>query len=207
MRFNYLFSPVLVTTLAVTVPTLLPTETLAHGGHGDEFSATGAVLPVHVNEELDGQLGVEVSAIAESGPADSVLIPASAIITGESAEGGEESVVFVKVEDIYNPVAVAVGDDVGGAIAITEGLSIGDEIVTAGTLVLYAESRKAYDAHELEHAAAGGSSQSIKRMAKGLIVFAFGALVGGGAVIVATRNPDQEDELDGTLQEDSPQNA
>ena len=206
MRFNPLLSTILATTLAVTAPTLLPTETLAHGGHGDEFSATGAVLPVHVNEELDGQLGVEVNAIAESGPADSVLIPAAAIITSENADGGEESVVFVKVEDMYNPVAVSVGEDVGGAIAITEGLSIGDEIVTNGTLVLYAESRKAYDAHELEHAAAGGSSQRIKRMAKGLIVFACGALVGGGAVIVATRNPDDEDELE-TLQEDNPQNA
>ena len=207
MRFNYLLSTVLATTLAVTAPTLLPTETLAHGGHGDEFSASGAVLPVHVNEELDGQLGVEVSAIAESGPANSVLIPSSSIVTGEGADGGEEPFVFVKVEEMYNPVAVTLGDEVSGAIAVTEGLSMGDEIVTAGTLVLYAESRKAYDAHELEHATAGGASRKIKRIAKGLIVFAFGALVGGGAVIVATRNPDEEDELDGVMQDESPQNA
>ena len=214
MHFNPLFSTALATTLAVTAPTLLPTQTLAHDGHGHEFNATGAVLPVHVNEELDGQLGVEVTAIAESGPGDSVLIPSSAIVTSQDNEGVEVLLVFIKTEDTYNPVEVALGDSlnaddsVNGAIAITEGLSVGDEIVTAGTLVLYAESRKAYDAHELEHAAAGGASNKIKRIAKGLIVFTFGVLVGGGAVIVATRNSENDDDtVDGALQDETPQNA
>lgn len=208
MRFNHLFSTVLATSLAVTAPTLLPSETLAHAGHGDEFTAPGAVFQVLVDEELDGQRGVETNAIAEVGPAESVLVPSSAIVMSENEDGTEAPFVFVKKDNMYTPMAVTVGEDVDGAIAITDGLAVGDEIVTAGTLVLYAESRKAYDAHELEHAAAaaGGASRRIKRIAKGLIVFAFGALVGGGAVIVATRNPDEEDELE-SMQDETPQGA
>lgn len=203
MRLNHFFHGALATTVAISSVVMAPTSTLAHGGHGDEFNSTGEVLPVHVNEELDGQLGVEVTAIAKAGPADSVLVPTNAVMAGEGDSGEGAPFVFVKADEMYRPVAVTLGEEVDGAIAITGDVAVGDEIVTGGNLVLFAESRKAYDAHELDHAAAEGSSSQVKRLAKGLIVFAFGALVGGGAVIVATRNPDKED---GAIDE-TPQNA
>ena len=106
MRLNHLLNSALVTAIAVSGVFMSAVPTLAHGGHGDEFNSTGEVLPVHVNEELDGQLGVEVTAIAESGPADSVLVPANAVMAGECDNGDCSPFVCVKADEMYRPVAV-----------------------------------------------------------------------------------------------------
>jgi membrane fusion protein, cation efflux system len=48
----------------------------------------------------------------------------------------------VQYKDFYEPVPVKTGSTKGDLIEITEGLSIGEKLVTRGSLTLYAESRK-----------------------------------------------------------------
>lgn len=131
---------ILTVALAVATPNL----SFAHVGHGDEFQAEGGIERVGVNPETDSMLGIGVTPIdqpaAEGG---GVMIPATAVV---DADG--QPLVFVQYENFYEPVFVTTGASEGELIEVTEGLSVGENLVTQGSLSLYAESRKTQTADE-----------------------------------------------------------
>lgn len=134
MKSIPLMSCVLALGLAVGAPTVV----FAHVGHGDEFQAEGGINRVQVNPETDPLLGIEVTSIepATDGSA-AVLIPATALV----ADNGRQ-LVFVQYENFYEPVPITTGATQGELVEVTQGLSVGEKLVTQGSLSLYAESRK-----------------------------------------------------------------
>ncbi len=113
-------------------------KAIAHVGHGDEFQAEGGIERVQVNPETDPMLGIVVTPIAAAADGSpSVMVPSTALVDNDG-----KPLVFVKYENFYEPVPVTTGQTKGDLIEITEGLSVGEELVTQGSLSLYAESRK-----------------------------------------------------------------
>jgi len=129
--------PVLSAVLAINLAMGTP-AVLGHAGHGDEFQAEGGVNRVEVNAQTDSLLGIQVSPI-EAAPdgSSTVIIPVSALV-----EDNGRQLVFVQYENFYEPVPVTTGATQGESIEIAEGLSVGEQLVTQGSLSLYAESRK-----------------------------------------------------------------
>ncbi|MEO1095089.1 MAG: cobalt transporter [Cyanobacteria bacterium J06638_28] len=145
-----LFSSILAVSLAMGTP-----AALAHVGHGDEFQAEGGVDRVEVNAETDPLFGIQVNPI-ESAVDDSgrVMIPVSALV-----EDNDRQLVFVLYENFYEPVPVTTGATEGEMIEVLEGLSVGEQLVTQGSLSLYAESRKTQTAEAAPEAATTTSSE------------------------------------------------
>lgn len=128
----------LASILTVSLSIGVPSVVLSHVGHGDEFQATGGIERVQVNTETDQLLGIVVTPIAPaSDGSSSVLIPVSALVDADGKQ-----LVFVQYENFYEPVEVTTGATQGELIEITQGLSVGEKLVTQGSLSLYAESRK-----------------------------------------------------------------
>ncbi|MEO1619391.1 MAG: cobalt transporter, partial [Cyanobacteria bacterium J06632_3] len=128
-----LLSSILAFSLAVSAP-----AALAHAGHGDEFQAEGGVNRVEVNAQTDALLGIQTNPIeAAADGSSTVMIPVAALV-----EDNGRQLVFVEYENFYEPVDVTTGEATGELIEVTEGLSVGEQLVTQGSLSLYAESRK-----------------------------------------------------------------
>ena len=128
-----LLGSVLALSLALSTP-----AALAHVGHGDEFQAEGGVDRVEINAETDPLLGIQVNPIeASADGSGAVMIPVSALV-----EDNGRQLVFVQYENFYEPVPVNTGTTQGEMIEVLEGLSVGEQLVTQGSLSLYAESRK-----------------------------------------------------------------
>lgn len=148
----------------------LQTAALAHAGHGDEFEATGGVLPVAVNTSVDRQLGIQVTFIeqaldasenaSENGNAR-IMIPVSAIVEVDGKQW-----VFVQYENFYEPVEITTGMSEGDRIEVTQNLSVGEQLVTQGGLMLYAQSRKTAADHH-HHDDHSHPRLSRKRLAAG----------------------------------------
>lgn len=138
MKPTPLMSCLLALGLAVSAPTVVSTTVVAHVGHGDEFQAEGGINRVQVNTETDSLLGIEVTPIepATDGSA-AVLIPATALV-----DANGKQIVFVQYENFYEPVPITTGATQGELVEVTQGLSVGEKLVTQGSLSLYAESRK-----------------------------------------------------------------
>jgi cation efflux system membrane fusion protein len=148
-----LLSSVLALSLAVSSPVAL-----AHVGHGDEFQAEGGVDRVEVNAETDPLLGIQVSPIeAAADGSGAVMIPVSALV-----EDGDRQLAFVLYENFYEPVPVTTGATVGEMVEILEGLSVGEQLVTQGSLSLYAESRKTQTAEAEAEAVATTSEVPVE---------------------------------------------
>ena len=129
-----IISSILTIGLAVTTPNLV----LAHVGHGDEFQAEGGIERVQVNPETDTMLGIVVTPIEQATTdGNGVMVPATALVDSDGKQ-----LVFVLYENFYEPVRVTTGATEGELIEVTEGLSVGEQLVTQGSLSLYAESRK-----------------------------------------------------------------
>jgi cation efflux system membrane fusion protein len=129
-----IISSILTIGLAVTTPNLV----LAHVGHGDEFQAEGGIERVQVNPETDSMLGIVVTPIEQATTdGNGVMVPATALVDSDGKQ-----LVFVQYENFYEPVPVTTGASEGELIEVTEGLSVGEQLVTQGSLSLYAESRK-----------------------------------------------------------------
>jgi membrane fusion protein, cation efflux system len=127
----------LLTPLLAAVLTL-STPAIAHVGHGDEFQAKGGVQKVQVNAATDQTLGIEVKPIESATDGSSaVMIPVTAVVDADGKQ-----LVFVQYQNFYEPVPVSTGDTKGDLIEVTQGLSVGEKLVTQGSLSLYAESRK-----------------------------------------------------------------
>ena len=135
MKPTPLLSSVLLT-LSLSLSALAPS--LAHVGHGDEFQAEGGINRVEVKAETDSLLGIEVNPIeAAADGSGAVLIPVTALV-----DDAGRQLVFVQYENFYEPVPVTTGATQGDLVEVTEGLSVGEQLVTQGSLSLYAESRK-----------------------------------------------------------------
>jgi cation efflux system membrane fusion protein len=147
-----LASSILAFNLAIGTPTLV----FAHTGHGDEFQAEGGINRVQVNPETDPILGIQVTPIepAADGSA-AVLVPATALV-----DANGKQIVFVQYENFYEPVPVTTGATKGELIEVTQGLSVGEKLVSQGSLSLYAESRKTQTATASPSPAAIASPQA-----------------------------------------------
>jgi membrane fusion protein, cation efflux system len=147
-----LASSALAMSLAIATPSLV----FAHVGHGDEFQAEGGINRVQVNQETDSILGIQVAPIkpATAGSA-AVLIPVTAVVDADGKQ-----IVFVQYENFYEPVPIITGATQGDLIEVTEGLSVGEQLVTQGSLSLYAESRKTQTATASPSPAAIASPQA-----------------------------------------------
>ncbi|MEA5513083.1 cobalt transporter [Nodularia sp. UHCC 0506] len=134
MKPFMLVSSILAASLIISAPTVV----FAHVGHGDEFQATGGIDRVKVNPQTDQLLGIVVTPIASSAKSGSaVMIPVTALVDADGKQ-----LVFVQYKNFYEPVEVTTGATKGELIAVTKGLSVGEKLVTQGSLSLYAESRK-----------------------------------------------------------------
>lgn len=134
MKSFPLVSSILAATLTISCPTIV----FAHVGHGDEFQATGGINRVQVNPQTDQMLGIVVTAIdATTADGSGVMIPFTALVDADGKQ-----LVFVQYENFYEPVEVIAGATQGDLISVTQGLSVGEKLVTQGSLSLYAESRK-----------------------------------------------------------------
>jgi membrane fusion protein, cation efflux system len=189
-----LISSILAVSLAVSAPNVV----LAHVGHGDEFQSQGGVQRVKVNAETDSVLGIATTPIAQSDKSEAgVMIPITALIDTDG-----KKLVFVQYENFYEPVPVTTGATKGERIEVTQGLSVGEKLVTQGSLSLYAESRKTQTATESPspdsaHAKADAQGIPHSHDAKGNLVqsgettpqssgFPMGILaaIGGGAALL-----------------------
>ena len=134
MKSFPLVSSILAATLTISCPTIV----FAHVGHGDEFQATGGINRVQVNPQTDQMLGIVVTAIdATTADGSGVMIPFTALVDADGKQ-----LVFVQYDNFYEPVEVIAGATQGDLISVTQGLSVGEKLVTQGSLSLYAESRK-----------------------------------------------------------------
>ena len=124
--------------LAANLIVVTPTIGYAHVGHGDEFQAEGGINRVPVNLQTDVLMGIVVTPIKPAADGSSaVLVPVTALVDADGKQ-----LVFVQYENFYEPVPVTTGATQGDLIKVTEGLSVGEKLVTQGGLSLYAESRK-----------------------------------------------------------------
>ncbi|MCG5058476.1 MAG: cobalt transporter [Limnoraphis sp. WC205] len=134
MKSFSLISSVLVVSVAIATPNL----GFAHVGHGDEFQTEGGIERVQVNPETDSMLGIVVTPIEPTTDGSAgVMVPVTALVDADGKQ-----LVFVQYENFYEPVPVTTGATEGELIEVTEGLSVGEQLVTQGSLSLYAESRK-----------------------------------------------------------------
>jgi membrane fusion protein, cation efflux system len=134
MKPFMLVSSILAASLIISAPTVV----FAHVGHGDEFQAKGGINRVKVNAQTDQLLGIVVTPIASAPNGGSaVMIPVTALVDADGKQ-----LVFVQYKDFYEPVEITTGATKGELIAVTKGLSVGEKLVTQGSLSLYAESRK-----------------------------------------------------------------
>ncbi len=134
MKPFMLMSSILAASLIISAPTVV----FAHVGHGDEFQATGGINRVKVNAQTDQLLGIVVTPIASSAKSGStVMIPVTALV-----DANGKQIVFVQYKNFYEPVEITTGATKGELIQVTKGLSVGEKLVTQGSLSLYAESRK-----------------------------------------------------------------
>ncbi len=124
--------------ISILLASSVPKAALSHVGHGDEFQATGGIERVQVNPQTDQQLGIVVSPIETAAPnGGGVMIPATALVDADGKQ-----LVFVQYGNFYEPVEVTTGGTQDDLIEVTQGLSVGEQLVTQGSLSLYAQSRK-----------------------------------------------------------------
>jgi membrane fusion protein, cation efflux system len=135
MKPIQIISSILAVGLLIGAPTIV----LAHAGHGDEFQSEGGIGRVQVKAETDQMLGIAVEPIAPASDGSSaVMIPVTALV---DADG--QQLVFVKSNDFYEPVKITTGATQGELVEVTQGLTVGENLVTQGGLSLYSESLKA----------------------------------------------------------------
>ncbi|MGB6294727.1 MAG: cobalt transporter [Rivularia sp. (in: cyanobacteria)] len=187
MKSSLLMSSILAASLTILAPTVV----FAHAGHGDEFEAKGGINRVKVNAETDQILGIVVTPIAATA-GSAVMVPVTALV---DADG--KKIAFVQYENFYEPVEVTTGATEGELIAVTKGLSVGEKLITQGSLSLYAESRKTKTADttptpeaiattqaDSNEKTANLVSQTAETTEQGGLPMGILAGVGGGVVLV-----------------------
>ncbi len=151
MKPTPFISCILALGLAVSAPTVV----FAHVGHGDEFQSEGGINRVQVNAKTDPLLGIEITPIASAADGSAtVMVPVTALVDADGKQ-----LVFVQYENFYEPVPVKTGATKGELLEVTEGLAVGEKLVTQGSLSLFAESRKSQTATASPSPAAIASPQ------------------------------------------------
>ncbi len=146
---RYTQKPFLEAVLITVLLLAVPKAAISHVGHGDEFQAEGGINRVEVKAETDSLLGIEVNPIESAADRSAtVLIPVTALV-----DDAGQQLVFVQYGNFYEPVPVTTGATQGDLIEVTDGLSVGEQLVTQGSLSLYAESRKTQTAEAAPTAA------------------------------------------------------
>jgi cation efflux system membrane fusion protein len=124
----YLEIVLLTTTLLFATPEI----NQAHVGHGDEFQATGGIEKVEVKPGTDELLGITVTPIDKAAPnGPGVMIPINSLVDADGKQ-----LVFVQYKNYYEPVRVTTGITQGEYIQVTKELSMGEKLVTQGSLSL-----------------------------------------------------------------------
>ena len=77
-----------------------------------------------------------------------VMIPINSLVDADGKQ-----LVFVQYKNYYEPVKVTTGITQGEYIQVTKELSVGEKLVTQGSLSLYAESRKTKKTEERANSA------------------------------------------------------
>ncbi len=189
-RIQRLIASGSLTAAAFFAAALMAPVAIAHVGHGDEFQNQGNVRQVKANAESDALLGVQTTK-PETGP-DGLTVPSTAVV---DADG--KPLLFVKTATTYDPVLVQTGASLGDRVVITKGLDATDDVVVAGALSLYAESKKTQQA-ETPSADNGGNAQDKQESSSisnvPLIAGGVGAAVvlAGGAVLINRRGKQGE---------------
>jgi cation efflux system membrane fusion protein len=102
-------------------------------------------------------LGIQVNPIEPAtGGSSAVLIPVTALVDDNGRQ-----LVFVQYENFYEPIDVVTGETQGDLIEVLEGVSIGEQLVTQGSLSLYAESRKTITAEATDETTAEIDSPTV----------------------------------------------
>lgn len=180
--------------ISVLLISSTPKVAFSHVGHGDEFQATGGIERVQVNPETDQQLGIVVSPIeTATSSGTGVMIPATALVDADGKQ-----LVFVKYENFYEPVEVTTGGTRDDLIEVTQGLSVGETLVTEGSLMLYAQSRKTPTADASASptsspdpvapqttATATAATENAPKQASGLPMAIWGIGVGGVVLLIS----------------------
>ncbi|MFM6207895.1 MAG: cobalt transporter [Planktothrix sp.] len=179
--------------ISILVISSAPKAAFSHVGHGDEFQATGGIERVQVNPETDQQLGIVVSSIETAAPNGSgVMIPATALVDSDGKQ-----LVFVQYGNFYEPVEVTTGGTQDDLIEVTQGLSLGEQLVTQGSLSLYAQSRKTPTADAspsptsspvavAPQTTATVATENTPQPTSGLPMGILGAAVGGVVLLIAS---------------------
>ncbi len=108
------------------------------------------VIPVQAkldnpNGELKPGMFASLEVLTNQTTSATLVIPQEAVV-----EANGKNLVFLKEGEVYEPLAVSLGESSGGWVAVEEGLTTGDLIVTQGGIMLYAESLKGGGKHDEE---------------------------------------------------------
>lgn len=159
---------------------LVMPSTLAHVGHGDEFQQQGAVRQIQSNPETDALLGV-TTAKPKPGP-DGLTVPPAAVV-----DANGKPLLFVKTDKTYNPVEVETGANFGDRVVITKGLDPTDEVVVAGALSLYAESKKTQQLDPEQASKTEATNQGNTGVPAIALIAGAVVIVGVGGVLISRR--------------------
>jgi len=176
-------NPLLETVLIATLLLFMPEIAISHVGHGDEFQSKGGIEKVQVNEQSDQILGITVKPIAAAKDGSSaVMIPVTALV-----DSNGKQLVFVRYQNFYEPVEITTGATQGELIEVTKGLSVGEKLVTEGSLSLYAESRKTKNAKnptKPESVVATKTEEAVVQASEASGIPIGALAIGGGAVLL-----------------------
>ncbi len=176
-------NPLLETVLIATLLLFMPEIAISHVGHGDEFQSKGGIEKVQVNEQSDQILGITVKPIAPAPDGSAaVMIPVTALV-----DSNGKQLVFVRYQNFYEPVEITTGATQGELIEVTKGLSVGEKLVTEGSLSLYAESRKTKNAKnptKPESVVATKTEEAVFQASEASRIPIGALAIGGGAVLL-----------------------
>jgi cation efflux system membrane fusion protein len=176
-------NPLLETVLIATLLLFMPEIAISHVGHGDEFQSKGGIEKVQVNEQSDQILGITVKPIAPAPDGSAaVMIPVTALV-----DSNGKQLVFVRYQNFYEPVEITTGATQGELIEVTKGLSVGEKLVTEGSLSLYAESRKTKNAKnptKPESVVATKTEEAVVQASEASGIPIGALAIGGGAVLL-----------------------
>lgn len=176
-------NPLLETVLIATLLLFMPEIAISHVGHGDEFQSKGGIEKVQVNEQSDQILGITVKPIAPAPDGSAaVMIPVTALVDADGKQ-----LIFVRYQNFYEPVEITTGATQGELIEVTKGLSVGEKLVTEGSLSLYAESRKTKNAKnptKPESVVATKTEEAVVQASEASGIPIGALAIGGGAVLL-----------------------
>ncbi len=104
---------------------------------GTALTGSLRTAPVYIALDADGDQGVRAGMFARAAislpSAEAIVLPAEAILVKD----GKTTLVYVKRgESVFTPRPVEVGPSIDGKVQVLSGLTVGEEVVTKGALLL-----------------------------------------------------------------------